>query len=82
MIEGVYNGPDGLLSAVKFDAVGLVPALAQQHDTGEVLMLAWMNRDSIAETLATSRVCYWCRVAKNDETGKSLLSMGSHCHKL
>ncbi len=35
--------------------------MAQQHDTGEVLMLAWMNRDAVAETLATGRVCYWSR---------------------
>src|SRR5580658_3015924 len=40
-----------VLGALRFDANGLVPAIAQQHDTGEVLMLAWMNRDSVAETL-------------------------------
>jgi phosphoribosyl-AMP cyclohydrolase len=40
---------------------GLIPAIAQQHDTGEVLMLAWMNQDSVAETLATGRVCYFSR---------------------
>jgi phosphoribosyl-AMP cyclohydrolase len=50
-----------VLDQVRFDASGLVPAIAQQHDTGEVLMLAWMNRDSIAETLATGRVCYFSR---------------------
>jgi phosphoribosyl-AMP cyclohydrolase len=38
-----------------------LPAIAQQHDTGEVLMLAWMNRASLEETLATGRVCYWSR---------------------
>ena len=37
------------------------PAIAQQHDTGEVLMLAWMNREAVAETLATGRVCYFSR---------------------
>ena len=46
---------------ISFDANGLVPAIAQQHDTGEVLMLAWMNCDSIAETLATGHVCYFSR---------------------
>ena len=46
---------------LQFDAAGLIPAVAQQHDTGEVLMLAWMNRESIEETLATGRVCYWSR---------------------
>ena len=50
-----------LLEALKFDAAGLVPAIAQQHDSGEVLMLAWMSREAIAETLATGRVCYWSR---------------------
>lgn len=50
-----------LLDDIRFDAQGLIPAIAQQHDTGEVLMMAWMNRDSIAETLATGRVCYWSR---------------------
>jgi len=43
------------LAAIRFDAAGLVPAIAQQHDTGEVLMLAWMNRDAVVETLATQR---------------------------
>ncbi len=47
--------------AIAFNADGLVPAIAQQHDTGEVLMMAWMNADSIADTLATGRVCYWSR---------------------
>jgi phosphoribosyl-AMP cyclohydrolase len=50
-----------LLDALKFDAGGLIPAIAQQHDSGEVLMLAWMSREAIEETLATGRVCYWSR---------------------
>ena len=49
------------LSLVRFDRDGLVPAIAQQHDTGEVLMMAWMNRESLQETLETGRVCYWSR---------------------
>ena len=53
--------PEALTEAVIFDAAGLVPAIAQQHDTGEVLMVAWMNREALAETLATGRVCYWSR---------------------
>ena len=52
---------DGFLPEVAFNADGLVPAIAQQHDTGEVLMLAWMSRQSLEETLATGRVCYWSR---------------------
>ncbi len=50
-----------VVAALCFDANGLVPAIAQQHDTGEVLMMAWMNRDAVAETLTTGRVCYWSR---------------------
>jgi phosphoribosyl-AMP cyclohydrolase len=50
-----------LLAAVAFDRDGLVPAIAQQHDTGEVLMMAWMNEAALRETLATGRVCYWSR---------------------
>lgn len=51
----------GLIDLIAFDAAGLAPAIAQQHDSGEVLMMAWMNRDAVAETLATGRVCYWSR---------------------
>jgi phosphoribosyl-AMP cyclohydrolase len=50
-----------LLPAFKFDRDGLIPAVAQQHDTGEVLMLAWMNREAIEETLATGWVTYLSR---------------------
>lgn len=50
-----------LLNEIKFNDAGLVLAIAQQHDTGEVLMAAWMNADSIKETLETGRVCYWSR---------------------
>ena len=44
-----------------FNEQGLIPAIAQQYDTGEVLMMAWMNRESLLETLAQHRVCYWSR---------------------
>ena len=50
-----------LLDEIAFDAGGLVPAVAQQHDTGEVLMLAWMDRAAVAETLATGRAVYFSR---------------------
>jgi phosphoribosyl-AMP cyclohydrolase len=50
-----------LLQALRFDKDGLVAAVAQQHGTGEVLMLAWMNRAAIEETLASGRACYWSR---------------------
>ncbi len=52
---------DALWQAVRFDKDGLVPAIAQQHDTGEVLMMAWMTRGAIEETLKTGQVCYWSR---------------------
>ncbi|MBM3490267.1 MAG: phosphoribosyl-AMP cyclohydrolase [Alphaproteobacteria bacterium] len=50
-----------LLAEVRFDARGLVPAVAQRHDDGEVLMLAWMDAAAIRETLATGQVCYFSR---------------------
>jgi phosphoribosyl-AMP cyclohydrolase len=46
---------------LKYNEDGLIPAIAQQHDTHEVLMMAWMNKASIEETLETGRVCYWSR---------------------
>ena len=52
---------DAALAELPWNADGLLPAIAQQHDTGEVLMLAWMNRDALQETLRTGRVCYWSR---------------------
>ena len=52
---------DEVVQAIRFNDEGLVPAIAQQHDTGEVLMMAWMNRDAVAETLRTGWVCYWSR---------------------
>ena len=55
------GAPQDFLDSVAFDGNGLVPAIAQQHDTGEVLMMAWMNRAAIEETLSTGRVCYWSR---------------------
>jgi phosphoribosyl-AMP cyclohydrolase len=52
---------DKALAEIKFDADGLVPAIAQQHDTGEILMVAWMNRDAVRVTLEEGLVCYWSR---------------------
>src|SRR3984957_14464255 len=61
MTEDTTTAIPAVLDALCFDANGLVPAIAQQHDTGEVLMLAWMNREAVAETLTTGQVCYWSR---------------------
>jgi phosphoribosyl-AMP cyclohydrolase len=46
---------------VTFDADGLVPAIAQDADTGEVLMMAWMNAESLRRTLEEGRMVYWSR---------------------
>ena len=50
-----------MLDAVTFDAAGLVPAIAQDADTGEVLMVAWMDREALEETVATRRAVYFSR---------------------
>jgi phosphoribosyl-AMP cyclohydrolase len=55
------SAASAVLDALTFDEAGLIPAIAQQHDTGEVLMVAWMNRDAILETLRTGQVVYWSR---------------------
>jgi phosphoribosyl-AMP cyclohydrolase len=52
---------ENVINELAFNADGLVPAIAQQADTGEVLMMAWMNADAVRDTLATGRVCYWSR---------------------
>lgn len=49
------------LRDIRFGPDGLVAAIAQQHDTGEVLMLAWMNAEAVRVTLDEGRVCYWSR---------------------
>ncbi|MGL4281005.1 MAG: phosphoribosyl-AMP cyclohydrolase [Albidovulum sp.] len=44
-----------------YDARGLIPVIAQDHASGEVLMMAWMNAEAVARTLETGRVTYWSR---------------------
>ncbi|NEK47159.1 phosphoribosyl-AMP cyclohydrolase, partial [Rhizobium leguminosarum] len=53
--------PDDLVASVTFDDRGLVPAIAQQEGTGEVLMMAWMNAESLRATLETGWATYWSR---------------------
>ena len=53
--------PNALLATIAWNDAGLVPCIAQQHDTGEMLMMAWMDRDAVSETMRTGRVCYWSR---------------------
>jgi phosphoribosyl-AMP cyclohydrolase len=59
--ERVFDG-------LPFGRDGLFPAVVQQYDTGEVLMLAWMNRAALPETLATGHECYWSRQWRKGET--------------
>lgn len=59
--EGFSVALDEALDDLAFNDAGLIPVIAQQHDTGEVLMFAWMNREAIEETLSTGRVCYYSR---------------------
>lgn len=62
--QGARLDRNAILAAVKYNQEGLVPVIAQQFDTLEVLMLAWMNAEALAETLDTGRVCYWSRSRK------------------
>jgi phosphoribosyl-AMP cyclohydrolase len=58
------QSPDGSPfdpATLAWDERGLIPAIAQEHATGEVLMLAWMSRESLEETLRTGQVTYWSR---------------------
>ena len=75
-----------LLHQLQFNEQGLIPAIAQQKDTGEVLMMAWMNQASIKESLSTGQVCYWSRSRqqfwrKGESSGNTqkLLSMHTDC---
>jgi phosphoribosyl-AMP cyclohydrolase len=55
---------DNLIASLKFDSSGLIPALAQDAATGEILMVAWMNAESLALTLKTGEAVYWSRSRK------------------
>ncbi|MFQ3231194.1 phosphoribosyl-AMP cyclohydrolase [Reinekea sp.] len=77
---------DAFLSNIIVNEDGLIPAIAQQHDTGEVLMMAWMNEKSIRETLSTKQVCYWSRSRqtywrKGESSGhqQKLIAMRADC---
>lgn len=77
-----------MLADLKYNADGLIPAIAQQYDSGEVLMMAWMNRASIEETLQTKRVCYWSRSrqcfwrkGESSEQVQQLKTMSFDCDK-
>jgi phosphoribosyl-AMP cyclohydrolase len=52
---------DHQLDLLRFDAAGLIPAVVQQHDTGEVLMVAWMDGDALERTLTTGETVFYSR---------------------
>jgi phosphoribosyl-AMP cyclohydrolase len=61
---------------LKFDSAGLIPAVVQQHDTGEVLMVAWMNAESLERTCETRKTWFWSRSRqkywmKGEESGNT-----------
>jgi phosphoribosyl-AMP cyclohydrolase/phosphoribosyl-ATP pyrophosphohydrolase/phosphoribosyl-AMP cyclohydrolase len=68
---GSERGPSGLAgrellteaerAEIKYDASGLVPAIVQERSTGEVLMMAWMNEDTLERTLTEGRTVFWSR---------------------
>lgn len=55
------RGTNPVLESISFNRNGLVPAIAQQVGSGEILMMAWMNETALMETLETGRACYWSR---------------------
>ena len=55
------NSIHQIINSLRLTADGLIPAIAQQYDTKEVLMMAWMNKEAIRETLLTGQICYWSR---------------------
>ena len=57
----VIVASDSELAAVKYNSDGLVPAIAQCIETGDILMMAWMNAESLAMTFAEGRMVYWSR---------------------
>jgi len=75
-----------LLAALRWNGDGLVPAVAQDARSRDVLMVAWMSRESLEETLATGRVCYWSRSRarlwrKGEESGhvQRLVELRTNC---
>ena len=74
--------------SLKYDAHGLIPCIAQEAATGEILMFAWMNAQSVAQTLKTGRVTYWSRSRqsfwiKGESSGhvQRLVELGVDCDR-
>ncbi len=84
MVDKVTFNP----ATLQFDDRGLIPAIAQDVDSGEVLMMAWMNAAAVAQTLETARVTYWSRSRqsfwiKGETSGhvQELVSMAIDCDR-
>ena len=74
--------PEAVLSRVRFDAAGLLPAVIQQHDTREVVMVGWMDAEALRRTLTEGRVTFWSRSRqeywrKGDTSGHIQLVRGA-----
>jgi len=76
----------GWIQEVRFDAQGLIPAISQDAQTGDILMVAWMNADALAETVSTGRAVFWSRSRnrlwrKGEESGhvQRLLELRLDC---
>ncbi len=74
------------LDQLKFDDNGLIPAIAQDHKTSEVLMVAWMNRESLSLSMERNQAVYWSRSrnrlwAKGEESGhvQKIIEMRIDC---
>lgn len=72
---GYRADKSAFIDALRWNSDGLIPVIAQQYDSGEVLMMAWMNRQALLETLTERRVCYWSRSRnrlwrKGEESGQ------------
>ena len=77
---------EGTLFAPKFDADGLIPAVATDAATGEVLMFAWMNAEALEKTILTGEAWYWSRSRKSlwrkGETSGQTQTVARHPHRL
>ena len=76
----------GWLDALKWDENGMIPAIAQEAGSGRVVMLAWMNRESLQKTLACGNAVYWSRTRqrlwpKGEESGhfQKIISIRADC---
>lgn len=63
--EGTLYPLDEVLKELNFDEQGLIPVIAQEASSKEILMFAWMNEQALRETLETQRMCYWSRSRKS-----------------